>query len=530
MKHLVVFVSALALLAPLVSATEKDLVGPPAPPFSLQDVRDLLDKHPEFRTGEDVLSHLPQAYRRAPLMMYKSKSLQEASPSQPRVILFDEGGRGYSSHDGETDRLILAFNGSPSQKNYSSFEMIQYHHQEGRFEFAKIQFAPKGNKSPVLVESPPECIRCHDSPGHPNWNPYPFWPGSYPSRDGFDQTGEIEIKNYQDFYNNHRKTGRYQFIEFESPEKLTPNDDPPSKRFSNILQDMAFVTMPIQVAKTRNYAAWRHVTAAALRKCDHLEQFVPLVLLKQFNKASYAEVLKQTEAEERDAYLARSVEVSKLTGFDYGLDEGLNFSKPDVPATAGLRWVMERDGASIAPWFYTFEKTNWTVMRSLFDVSMAYRFDQPGLYTAFECDKLKEDSLHDLNELVDKDSNAISTGLKESSLVGDRNVNAVVVSENDGTTAQEILQSSCVKCHSHPEVAPLFHLDNLALFAAQLREKPVGKASTAPTLFREWIERLKDTGDRRMPPDHQLTPAQVTALTHYVEEIVPNGRRLAHRP
>src|SRR4051794_24311568 len=69
----------------------------------------------EIHTIEALLPHLPESYRSSYLLLHHSRSGQSASPENPRVILF-----------GKDAKLILAFNGDPSQSNYHFLETIEF--------------------------------------------------------------------------------------------------------------------------------------------------------------------------------------------------------------------------------------------------------------------------------------------------------------------------------------------------------------------------------------------------------------------
>lgn len=515
----------LRILFYLVALTISAFAAEEPKPFTVEDVQRLLAQ-PDVKTADDLLQRLPEDLRTDPVLMYSSQSLQEASPQAPRAILFGKGGSYYGGGRDDLDRLFVAFNGDPKARNFDSFEMIQFRAKTGKFEFSKIQF--KNGKRPLFISAPPECVRCHDHPGHPNWTAYAVWAGAFPSEDGFGQSGENEKKMYDDFYTKSRSTGRYRFLKLRTAEELTANNDPPTKRLANILQDESFISFPMEVQSTRNFLAYRHLLQAAIKRCANLESFVPPDLLKRFAKP-YAQVLKETEEEEKAAYLAREANayrLSKTWRTTLDTTHSINFSLRDVPETAGVRWVMERDGASISPWFYTFETKDWSQPRSLFS-SMSYRLTSVADYrysTAYDCDQLRKDSLHDLGELLAKDRDPLSTGLKQTTIVGNRNANQPIMAEGDLSSAKGIIEVSCVKCHRDAKLAPLIALDDFGKLAAQLRRPPVGKTSVQPDLYREWLDRLQARDDRRMPPDSALTPAQTAVMKRYLDEILTAGR------
>jgi hypothetical protein len=137
-----------------------------------------------LRTIEDVLSQLPKHMLDLNyVVMYRSRSLQEASPQSPRIITYTP-----------TARFVLTFNGGEPQRFGSqTLELMQYREAEQRFEFREIVFNGKSN--PVVSgANPAKCLECHQSPSRtdidprPNWEPYSTWIGAFGSNNGMLKT------------------------------------------------------------------------------------------------------------------------------------------------------------------------------------------------------------------------------------------------------------------------------------------------------------------------------------------------------
>lgn len=113
------------------------------------------------------------------VVMYRSRSLQAASPTAPRIISFTP-----------TARFILSYNGGePAQRGHDTLEIIQFRTPEARFEFREITF--DGRSAPKVSEAnPKKCVECHQASSRkgldlrPNWEPYNAWPGAIGSADG----------------------------------------------------------------------------------------------------------------------------------------------------------------------------------------------------------------------------------------------------------------------------------------------------------------------------------------------------------
>lgn len=135
----------------------------------------------KLKTIESVIAELPDyMLNNNYVVMYRSRSLQQATIKSPRIITFTP-----------TARFILSFNdGNNNLKGNSNLEIIQFNDQEARFEFREIVFG-NGQQLPTISEAnPKKCLGCHQSPYRknidmrPNWEPYATWPGVIGSNDG----------------------------------------------------------------------------------------------------------------------------------------------------------------------------------------------------------------------------------------------------------------------------------------------------------------------------------------------------------
>ncbi len=140
-------------------------------------------------TLEQVLHLVPQEFFANYVLMYRSRSLQDANPLFPRAIVF-----------GRSAKFIMAFNGHEKQKGYNNLEIIQFREKTFRWEFREITFA-EGQAPRFSEPNPQKCLECHQSPARtnvdprPNWEPYNFWPGAYASVD--DEIQPVLKPNYE---------------------------------------------------------------------------------------------------------------------------------------------------------------------------------------------------------------------------------------------------------------------------------------------------------------------------------------------
>jgi len=129
------------------------------------------------QTLKELKAYYPN-YFETYILMYKSRSLQDASFENPRALLFDRSAQ-----------FVFSFNGNPSQKGYNRLEIMQFRENEDRFEFREIAFND-GEVVEISEANPRKCMVCHQSTTRknidprPNWEPYNTWPGAYGSLNG----------------------------------------------------------------------------------------------------------------------------------------------------------------------------------------------------------------------------------------------------------------------------------------------------------------------------------------------------------
>jgi hypothetical protein len=149
-------------------------------------------KSTNVKTLESTLALVPKEFYDNYVLIYRSRSLQDASPLFPRAIVF-----------GRSSKFIMAYNGHKKQKGYNNLEIIQFRDKGFRWEFREITF--NEGKVPTFSEpNPKKCLECHQSPKRtdvdprPNWEPYNFWPGAYASVDDeLEPVLKRDIENYE---------------------------------------------------------------------------------------------------------------------------------------------------------------------------------------------------------------------------------------------------------------------------------------------------------------------------------------------
>lgn len=129
---------------------------------------------------EQVIQNLPfEMLNDNYVLMYHSRSLQDATPQAPRALLYSP-----------TARFVLSFNGGePGKAGAQTLEIIQFRDRTRSFELREIEFLSQGNVR-FSDPNPKKCLECHQSSSRknvdprPNWEPYSRWPGAFGSDGG----------------------------------------------------------------------------------------------------------------------------------------------------------------------------------------------------------------------------------------------------------------------------------------------------------------------------------------------------------
>src|SRR5436190_1460610 len=161
--------STLCLLLGLLGA------APPgqAAGFDFASLQSLLS-HQDIGSVEELIAALPAAQRNRYALVFESRSLQGASPENPRVILY-----------GPDARFIVTFSGSPAQRGFRVVETMEFDDDSKEFRLRELLFPERAagpDKVVVSEVNPQRCTRCHGAPPRPVWDTFPLWPGAYGER------------------------------------------------------------------------------------------------------------------------------------------------------------------------------------------------------------------------------------------------------------------------------------------------------------------------------------------------------------
>jgi hypothetical protein len=154
------------------------------------------------RSVEEIVKALPRSFRSRFVLMERSRSLQEASPEFPRALLY-----------GEDARLVLSFNGHPSQRGYGTLEAIEYDPASLTYTLRSFDF--RGQTPRISPPNPEICVRCHRVIPRPNWEPYPFWPGALGETPFWSQAERARLAAFSKAASSH---ALYRHLDFRVPQ------------------------------------------------------------------------------------------------------------------------------------------------------------------------------------------------------------------------------------------------------------------------------------------------------------------------
>jgi len=487
--------------------------------------------HP-VRSIDSLLPLLPRDLLNHYVMVYKSRSLQEASTDNPRVIL-----------TGSDAKLMLTFNGEAHQAGYNTLEITQFRDAGKEFEMREINF-PQNEKSNVTFseKNPEKCLRCHQDHPRPVWDTYALWPGVYGSEDG-----NITLKSPEDVgfqaYLARLKTnpGRYanlgdlQFRPFQAEysiqEKGEPNGDV-NFNFTQAISQLNFERITREIETSPDYDRIKYAFISILNRCNEkekleIENFIPqelnMTMVQQ--GSSYPELSKITEEGQKayfnDKIARQDTMNSTAENGSYQFNQGL------FKAYASLRYLILTQGHDIQNWYTSLETVSntfggsphWIELFSAVFTPRAIKSDSD-LLPYFSAQEEKYTPIG--FELMDMKSDRRQEGCD---LLKTKSLNAFKEHPMSASTRRplappEVLTRRCTECHSGSERDP--NAPEI-LFSDQAKMKqiltlPFGKDSKQP-LIQSILERLNTKGPKRMPKGSTYTTEEKEAVENYFKTL-----------
>lgn len=334
---LAVVLTLLAGFAPFASAQTK---------FTFADLKKIVEEK-DLRSIDQVLPLLPTEYRESFTLMHKSRSIQHSSSWAPRAILF-----------GNDAKLVLSFNGDPTDAGYDRLEVIEFKDETDRFEFKFIYFADTQTKAEV-IENPMNCIGCHGrmpNDLHPDWDVGLVWRGAYGSQDdSFAETAldpelkpelKIEAENYVQFLEGASKHPRYQHLDFSRPldqvsqAQRSEVENRPNLRLGFLLTRLQVKRIARQIEEAPGFKALQHQIVSQLVGCESVAVEAPF---RADIEAKMRSFLKPIYGDQQTEEFLRDQAPGSLEAFTIGKSLGLDLT--EWPITAEKRTYAVFDGS-----------------------------------------------------------------------------------------------------------------------------------------------------------------------------------------
>jgi hypothetical protein len=105
--------------------------------FDFSALRSVIETR-QVNSVKELVPLLPAALRSRYALIFSSRSLQQATYSAPRVILY-----------GSDAHLVLTFNGDASQRGFNTVETLEFG-RDKHFRLREIRFPPPGSNAAVF--------------------------------------------------------------------------------------------------------------------------------------------------------------------------------------------------------------------------------------------------------------------------------------------------------------------------------------------------------------------------------------------
>ena len=460
----------------------------------------------DARTVEETLALLPADLRANFTLVFDSRSLQGATLSAPRAILYGADGR-----------FIVAFNGDTSERGYDVLETMQFDERSNSFHFRELTFPGAGQDVQVSEANPARCAACHGRPARPIWDTPPSWPGVYGER---YRTGlsKAESLGIQGFLARQAENPRYRQLigarRFADRTTYVANAhalydgerfEPPNARLSVLLATLNVRSIVSDLSAQPAFFAHRYVLlAAAGSDCGAPVSFFP--------DSSRAKVTEALAAYEQSSVAAgagqekakRYRRASTADGYRAGVGArdpiAFRFIAERLIGLPRQRWslAMERgtydlaapDGAlSLEQLLFEKLAVSEPELRDL----RSFRSFTP---TDAYCTELRRRSERELTAFYG------ATGIEHL---------AARATEAVGDVPHPRLLDSCVACHTG-EVGPELPFADSAALGSRLA---VGAYARGRLLDEILFRLTPQAGAARMPRGINPTPAEQRELEDY---------------
>lgn len=310
-------------------------------PMTVSRIATLAQSAPNYEAFLSSLqSEAPHLFENY-VLLHGTGSLQHATPSKPRVILFGDG-------------LLIAFAEDPATTS-RKVEVIAFDPTSAAFSFHEARFA-NANTAGQVDNAPRSCATCHGSPGRPLWDPYDFWPTAYGSAISRFRSSE-ERAAYKAIFTLQAQTGIYRYLSDHSRTKFDELALPSIETFTVYLANMNFVRAAERLkAHKSKIGALEYSIFATLRRCEDrdisdqgyaFKDFFPAETWNSASK-SYEEILAETKS----ARIAFKAKLERRYAKQFPNNHtvySMNHDRlgKEANVAAQLRFVLENIGLSM---------------------------------------------------------------------------------------------------------------------------------------------------------------------------------------
>ena len=509
--------------------------------LTFEDVKHFI-KTNEVKSIDDLLPLLPEEYRSRSTYVYSSRSIQDASPESPRVVMF-----------GRDASLMMSFNGHPSQKGHENLEIIKFNKDTKEYELFEIQFDPDKKSGPTISDkNPSKCLTCHGDKPKPIWDTYFMWPGVVGAEDD-DQT-QLEKRYMKDFIEKKSTHSRYKYVPEQKlifaagidgfVENMGPNGNgiQINSELNALLnrQNFQIIAQDLKndpVAYDLRYAILGAMTCPS----EEIDSFIPESIRKKMksSKAIYKTNLENSLKEYFEKRKKKQIQISGKNLESDRFSESLRGEEVDE-SWINLQWILGNFNYSTKDWPLTFEKgtqafndgrggikrlefylwkelldkdrdkTEYQIFSKEFDkINNNLMGSEYSFYFAQDdkkslCESLKKKSL----ETLGKDMKKHKQNVKFAPVC---EIKTVLISPSGEQLSEEVFKiakktnpmNSCFQCHAD--------------FKSEEGLKEYFKAKYPKGNFLQEVQyRLKSQGKDRMPKNKVISKEEQDAILEYL--------------
>jgi hypothetical protein len=230
--------SPYANLSPAAVDFERDISPLLKDAKSKEDFFDKISKHDK---GKTLLEQF------TPVHSSESNHKLAATAESPRMISY-------------AGRMMMAATDNPNAAHPGvddQVEFMEYDPKEKKYDFYLASF---NQIPPTLEKNPTDCIQCHD--GHPLWESYVVWPGTFRSRGQYLAYLKSQNKSLQGIYT------KYNYSDENYPSPLGGS----AEQFGDFVADLFYSELAERILQ-KDFDKLKYAIMAAMMACPNARDF-----------------------------------------------------------------------------------------------------------------------------------------------------------------------------------------------------------------------------------------------------------------